>query len=217
MKKITFITLWLLTATLTQAQPWNTYRTMQIHSELDEIMGVKNVDSIKLTQNKVVQIHRNDEVDVYEVPALQVDSITFGRITSCYYPPYSNDIIGRWKLIKLSSYQSGTIDYSEEDIIYYFQPNNKLLITGPVPVELPEFEDFQEGEHSYTYSQPNDCDGFKPYPNMVIDGISDEPDGTVQFGRYRCIAYFEKKTMWISRVESWDLPYLWGKHFIRVK
>ncbi|MDR2127063.1 MAG: hypothetical protein LBP63_09575, partial [Prevotellaceae bacterium] len=68
--------------------------------------------------------------------------------------PYRKNIIGKWKLIKITSRDANvydgivdTVDYSNENIIYEFCADNKLIINGYVE------NDFSSGEHYYSYQQ----------------------------------------------------------------
>ncbi|MDR2125262.1 MAG: hypothetical protein LBP63_00340, partial [Prevotellaceae bacterium] len=54
-------------------------------------------------------------------------------------------------------------DYSNENIIYEFCADNKLIINGYVE------NDFSSGEHYYSYQQLNVCPTCDPGPNLTID------------------------------------------------
>ncbi|MDR2125523.1 MAG: hypothetical protein LBP63_01665 [Prevotellaceae bacterium] len=83
--------------------------------------------------------------------------------------PYRKNIIGKWKLIKMISRDVNydgifdTVDYSNENIIYEFRANNKLIINGYIE------NDFSSGEHYYSYQQLNACPTCDPGPNLTID------------------------------------------------
>jgi hypothetical protein len=68
--------------------------------------------------------------------------------------PHRENIIGKWKLVEIitrigyGDENVDTVDYSNSNIIYDFQNDSVLLITGYVP------NDLQEGEHTYKYRQP---------------------------------------------------------------
>jgi hypothetical protein len=81
---------------------------------------------------------------------------------------YRKNIIGKWKLMKIMSREESdwmfdTVDYSNENIIYEFRNNNKLVINGYVE------NDFSPGEHYYSYQQLNVCPTCTPGPNLIID------------------------------------------------
>ena len=82
--------------------------------------------------------------------------------------PYRDNIIGKWKLMYFLSREEAdwifdTVDYSNENIIYEFRSNNKLIITGYVE------NDFSQGEHYYSYQQLIECPTCDPGENMTID------------------------------------------------
>ncbi|MDR2126963.1 MAG: hypothetical protein LBP63_09060, partial [Prevotellaceae bacterium] len=54
-------------------------------------------------------------------------------------------------------------DYSNENIIYEFCADNKLIINGYVE------NDFSSGEHYYSYQQLIECPTCDPGPNLIID------------------------------------------------
>ena len=66
---------------------------------------------------------------------------------------FSDNIVGQWKLIEVSARENysplDTTDYLKENIIFDFQENNKLVVTGPIPDVVAVFDDFQAGEHFY--------------------------------------------------------------------
>ena len=124
--------------------------------------------------------------------------------TSCegkYESPHSDNIIGKWKLIEVVTYrmyyqpyehQSNTVDCSNDNIIYDFQVDNRLVITGLVPDSLQLFDAFKEGVHFYEYRKP-EAPPSDPGPNLTID----KPE----FGkrdRYFCWAPLSKDTMTIA-------------------
>jgi hypothetical protein len=58
-----------------------------------------------------------------------------------YENPFSDDIIGKWKLVEVEVFrfyyqpferQSAIIDCLNDNIIYDFQPNNKLVISNSI-------------------------------------------------------------------------------------
>ena len=104
-------------------------------------------------------------------------------------------ITGQWKLIegsvRLNNSQPDVTDYSKENIIFDFQENNKLVVTGHMPDILGLFDDFQEGEHFYEYSKPNVCPTCMPGPNLFID----KPELGSSEGVYFCTALSDEETM----------------------
>ncbi|MDR1197434.1 MAG: hypothetical protein LBK94_00260 [Prevotellaceae bacterium] len=68
--------------------------------------------------------------------------------------PYRENIIGKWKLVEIitivgyGNQNIDTVDYSNANIIYDFQNDSILIITGYVP------DDLSEGMHTYRYGQP---------------------------------------------------------------
>ena len=91
-----------------------------------------------------------------------------------------NKVRGKWKLIEVLFFEDQNqqqIDYSERNIIYEFQENNKLVITGKMD-DLCIFDDFQAGVHYYEYRKPNVCPFCLPYSNLAIDNP--------EFGHYYC-------------------------------
>ena len=68
--------------------------------------------------------------------------------------PFRENIIGQWKLVHGTvevDKQNYETDYSEENIIFDFQENNKLIVHGSILNDLGLFDDFQEGERFYNY------------------------------------------------------------------
>jgi len=106
----------------------------------------------------------------------------------------TGDIIGKWKLIEVSIYknyqQYEITDYSKKNIVYDFQENNKLIVTGNIP-NLFIFDDFQEGEHFYEYFipifHPNGLTG----KNLTID----KPNLGDSKGHYYCSVSVNEKTI----------------------
>jgi len=110
--------------------------------------------------------------------------------------PFRENIFGEWKLAEVSISKNNqnivTLEYHSDSIIYDFQTNNKLVITG-LADSLQLFDDFMEGGHYYEYKRLNHCpSGVDPGPNLNIDGQA----GLV--GRYFCTARLDDKTMYIS-------------------
>jgi hypothetical protein len=103
--------------------------------------------------------------------------------------PHRENIIGKWKLVEIitvigyGNENADTVDYSNSNIIYDFQNDSILIITGYVP------NDLSEGEHTYEYTQPP----FSPYAiswysNLSINNIPD----------FVCIAFKKEIKMTIS-------------------
>jgi hypothetical protein len=100
--------------------------------------------------------------------------------------PYRENIIGKWKLVEIvttigyGNQNTDTVDYSNSNIIYDFQNDSILIITGYVP------DDLLEGMHTYKYEQP-------PYGPLVLwlSSISiDNMSGV-------CLAFKREKKMTI--------------------
>lgn len=108
---------------------------------------------------------------------------------------YRDNIIGQWKLLEVIvnvnySQLVDTTDYSTEDIIFDFQENNKLVVTGNIPDVLFVFDDFQEGEHFYKYNVWDNCTpGDPPDFNLRID---------TDIENYSCNALLDKEIMHIG-------------------
>jgi hypothetical protein len=126
--------------------------------------------------------------DTDGINSLDSDSVTASDTSDSYSNPYSDNIIGRWKLVEVSIYknihedhqQTEIINYLDSNVIYDFYENNKLVITGNINLgylslfnDFQEYllliGDFQEGTHFYTYGKPNYCPTCLPGPNMTID------------------------------------------------
>jgi hypothetical protein len=140
---------------------------------------------------------------------------------------FSDNIMGRWKLIEVSVrvnfLQPETTDYSDEKIIFDFQNNNKLVVTGFIPDVLVVFDDFQPGEHFYAYT-PYECGACPPPCNLLIDDRRWE-----QVYGYDCKVSLDEETMNIvgyipfggiiddnSLVTGGDI-YSFEKRFIKLK
>ena len=143
---------------------------------------------------------------------------------------FSDNIVGRWKLTVVSVAVSNSLidvtDYSKENIIFDFQENNKLVVTGPIPDVIVVFDDFQAGEHFYTFQSYNhDCGSVcdKPGPNLFID----KPEFASEERQYFCTIELDDETMQISKSQfcgaivvddGFEIKaYTWGKRFIRIK
>jgi hypothetical protein len=105
-------------------------------------------------------------------PAFITLSIIIAALTGC--EKTTNELLmGRWKLVEViitKDYQvMDTIDYSKDNIIYDFQKNNRLVISGNIPVNYYVFNDFQKGKHTYRYYYYDDCPNCKPM-FFEIDG-----------------------------------------------
>jgi hypothetical protein len=123
-------------------------------------------------------------------------------------------LIGKWKLMEViitTDYQEmDTIDYSSENIVYDFQKNNRLIITGNISDDLYVFKDFQAGKHSYKCY--NFMDDVADPKNLLID----EPKSGEVGKEYNC--YIGSETLEIFRIEiiyNGTIP--WSKSFVRLK
>lgn len=80
----------------------------------------------------------------------------------------SDQITGKWKLLEVRSYGFGgktSIDYSDENIIYNFQSNGILVITGGENV------DYWNGEYDYFFGEDHLGGDSDPKVLLVkIDG-----------------------------------------------
>ena len=154
--------------------------------------------------------------------------------TEIYNPRFSDNIIGRWKLMEVkvwvNSSRLDSTDYLKENIIFDFQENNKLVVTGPIPDVIAVFDDFQEGEHYYVFRSPNERNyGYAAippprFPNLSID---DTALGSEERG-YFCEIPLNEKTMEIAKRKTiggetnqngWILGgdyYYWKKIFIKL-
>jgi hypothetical protein len=78
----------------------------------------------------------------------------------------------RWKLIEVSATKNHVskevIDYSGKNIVYEFNGNDKLIVSGKIDAPFVS-EDFKEGEHSYRYRMSAGCNACDPGPNFMID------------------------------------------------
>ena len=139
----------------------------------------------------------------------------------------------RWKLIEVSiiensNYPAELIDYSEKNIIYEFQGNDKLVITGKTD-SLFIFDYFEEGEHFYEYIELNVCplcapDNLStPGPNLSIDrpplGQGDGryfaklEDGKLKIAGDTYVGGVKHENGLIEGATH----YHWGKTFIKLK
>jgi len=131
-----------------------------------------------------------------------------------YKNPFSDDIVGKWKLVEVEisrttnyqpyEHQSAIIDCLNANIIYDFQPNNKFVITNFVVdtffiadttvIFSSLFDSFNEGEHFYEYHKFPDPPG-DPGPNLCID----KPNiGEYDKKCFFCDVRIGKQTMTIS-------------------
>jgi hypothetical protein len=78
-----------------------------------------------------------------------------------YENPYRNSITGAWKLL-FSIAGDDSLDCSGNHVIYDFQTENKLVVTGHLPGDL------EEGEYAYEYKKTNVCPTCPLVPNMRI-------------------------------------------------
>ena len=130
-------------------------------------------------------------------------SCSKGNTTECGYS-LSDNIIGRWKLIEVSvrkhtnPLSPATItDYSTETIIFDFQKDNKLIVTGNIPDVIAVFDDFQAGEHFYEYStaREHNCGYALPGGNLGID------ETALWNKQYFCRIPLDEKTMSIYVID----------------
>ena len=135
-----------------------------------------------------------------------------------YKNPFRDDIIGKWKLVKssisTSSQKSEIIDYSEDNIIYDFQANNKLVVSGVITIDtLPLFECFKEGEHFYKYQKWSDPPS-DPGTNLYMD------TSVYNKKSFFCNARKDEQTMTIFTNGSVVINgewYSWSKEFVIIK
>jgi hypothetical protein len=133
----------------------------------------------------------------------------------------------RWKLIEASilkdnDYLAEVIDYSEKNIIYDFQGNDTLVVTGKTD-SLFIFDYFKEGEHFYEYRELIVCTLCTPGPNLSID----KPPLGQSDGNYFALLNGEKLEIvgdtYIGGVRHENglrdggTLYRWGKTFIKLK
>ena len=105
-----------------------------------------------------------------------------------------HDIVGKWKLVTVEYmdtanmvmvdgyYWGSEMDYSENNLIYDFQRNNKLTITGSMSGEL------QNNKYPYRYKKVSPSPAIPLYPNPNLQ-IGEE--------NYYCSVYSETETMTI--------------------
>ena len=143
--------------------------------------------------------------------------------TSCDKEHSKKDIIGEWKLTKISVvdttildgyYQQFDVDYSDNNIVYNFQKNKKLIITSSTLGEM------QNKKYSYKYHGQNDCILCDPPPNLFIDESV-----------YYCKIFIGNETMLLSGclaasqlLDEVDLAMMmkddiigYSKHFTKIK
>ena len=145
---------------------------------------------------------------------------------------FSDNIIGRWNLIEVSVWVNrsllDSIDYSKENIIFDFQENNKLVVSGDIPDVVVVFDDFQAGEHFYSFQTANvpNCRYAIPGPNLSIDETMLWREGR---GYFCTILLSDEKTMRISKMDkvigevidensslTGAVSYSWEKKFIKL-
>ena len=87
----------------------------------------------------------------------------------------TNEILGKWKLVKVEYYKWNpnnaslqTIDYSEKNITYDFRLNNKLIITGEDNIDNKNRESDYIFEKDYLSGQPSE--GESKMLLVKIDG-----------------------------------------------
>jgi len=136
-----------------------------------------------------------------------------------------------WKLSMVTiseNYQPfDTIDYSKRNIIYEFQGNNKLVITGKTD-SLFIFYHFQEGEHFYRYEELYGCPTCLPGPNLLMDNpknghlhyncgyYANLENDTLRIGRQEAIGMeIDETGLWNGSVNYSD--YRWSQYLIKSK
>lgn len=88
----------------------------------------------------------------------------------------TNQILGKWKLVKVESYKLNpnnntslqTIDYSDKNITYDFRSNNKLIITGDQNIDNKNRESDYIFEKDYLSGYPSE--GESKILLVKIDG-----------------------------------------------
>ncbi|SDB23521.1 hypothetical protein SAMN03097699_0229 [Flavobacteriaceae bacterium MAR_2010_188] len=81
----------------------------------------------------------------------------------------ANDIEGEWKLIKIETYfsEETTFDYTDRNIIYDFQSDGKLVVSGG------ENLGYSDGEYKYEfvedYLSPEPLEGESKEKLVIID------------------------------------------------
>lgn len=81
----------------------------------------------------------------------------------------NNQIIGEWKLIEIQIFNFGgqnSIDYSNENIIYDFQPNGVLRVTGGQNIG------YSSGEYDYFFGEDY-LGGGTTDPKILLVKIND--------------------------------------------
>jgi hypothetical protein len=76
----------------------------------------------------------------------------------------TNQILGKWKLVKVEYYKWNlnnnatlqTIDYSDKNIIYDFRSNNKLIVTGDQNIDNGNRESDYIFEKDFLTGQPSE-------------------------------------------------------------
>lgn len=78
------------------------------------------------------------------------------------------NIVGKWKLVKATEAlvtAPTSIDYSCENIIYEFRPDNKLVVTSNIEGQM-------SGEYEYQYKLPEACPTCLSNQNLYIGEAS---------------------------------------------
>ena len=121
-------------------------------------------------------------------------------------------LMGRWQLIEViitTNFQErDTIDYSNENIVYDFQKNSRLIITGNVPNDFYVFKDFQAGKHSYKYHYQGSCPDCKP-TYFHVDRNKN----------YKCSAPLWPEVDWLFISGEENIKgtvFYWRKEFVRI-
>nr|WP_315194875.1 hypothetical protein [uncultured Flavobacterium sp.] len=116
----------------------------------------------------------------------------------------TNQILGKWKLVKVEYYKWNnniaslqTIDYSDKNITYDFRSNNKLIITGDQNIDNKNRESDYIFEKDYLSGHPSE--GESKMLLVKIDGSKwtySLTNGTMMLGQSYIDGanlYFERK------------------------
>lgn len=117
----------------------------------------------------------------------------------------TNQILGKWKLVKVEYYKWNsnsnaslqTIDYSDKNIIYDFRSNNKLIVTGDQNIDNVNRESDYIFEKDYLSGYPSE--GESKMLLVKIDGSKwtySLTNGTMMLGQSYIDGanlYFERK------------------------
>ena len=153
-------------------------------------------------------------------------------LTGCKKDKYKEDIIGKWKLESVIVSKSDlylqlhTINYSENNIIYEFKKNNKLVVTSSISGNSQKKEYSYKCERNYD----NFCTTYsvgllikidkETYSGSLVRKIYD--DSSISFDEYGGIALLNsskpKKIMdEVDLMLIQDSISFWQKNFIKLK